>query len=133
MSAPSMSSFDLVTNEICIGDPVMGLARYDISLPPGRYSIGSGALAPPSDGKPLIDLDGPYIYILDASKADAFDRAFHELGNECSYNMMEMEARHADLENRVGVQIAFFWEQSLAGRSSEGQYSLDVSKVVPAA
>lgn len=128
-----MSSFDLTTNAICIGDPVMGLVRYEVSVPPGRYSIGSGALAPPGDGQPLIDLDGPYIYILDACKSDAFDHAFHELGNECSYNMMEMEGRHAELENRVGVKIAFFWEHSLTGRSSEGQYSLDVSKIIPAA
>ncbi len=128
-----MSSFDIISDAICIGDPVMGLARYPVTLPPGRYTLGAGAIVPAGSGSPLIDLDGPYMYILDASKLEDFERVFHALGNECSYNMMEMETQHDDLQSQVGADVAFFWEHDLVGSSGEGQYCLDVSKVLPAA
>ncbi len=42
---PCMSKFTLETGSIAIGDPVMGLARYSVSLPPGRYELEAGCMA----------------------------------------------------------------------------------------
>jgi hypothetical protein len=130
-----MSEFDLVTNAVCIGDPVIGLVRYEVNLQPGRYTLASDAIRPSSEsdaqgeGLGLIDLDGPYLYVIDASKADDFQKAFHVIGNECSYMMMEMEDRHEELEEKAGTKIAFYWEADLTSECREGQYVLDVAKI----
>ncbi len=130
-----MSEFTLETGSIAIGDPVMGLARYPVSLPPGCYVLEPGALkhviAADSDetSLPLVDLDGPYVYVLDASKCEQFETAFHEVGNECSYMMMEMQNRHQDIERKTGTQIGFYWEEELAGENREGKYVLDTAKI----
>ena len=130
-----MAEFTLVTDSICIGAPVMGLARYALSLTPGHYTLEAGALKRvdgtnvEEDNLSAIDLDGPYLYVVDASKNEQFDEAFHEIGNECSYMMMEMQNRHKELETKVGIQIGFYWEEDLAGRNCEGKYVLDVTKV----
>jgi|688.fasta_scaffold159125_3 hypothetical protein len=132
---PCMSKFTLETGSIAIGDPVMGLARYSVSLPPGRYELEAGALVQVNgidvekDNAPSINLDGPYIYVLDAAKVQQFEIAFHEIGNECSYMMLEMQNRHHELEKRTGTLIGFYWEEELAGASREGKYVLDINRV----
>lgn len=130
-----MPEFTLETGSVAIGDPVMGLARYSVSLSPGRYALEMGALKQ-IDGTeseenrlPLIDLDGPCIYILDASKIEQFETAFHEVGKECSYMMMEMQNRHKEIEQKTGAQIGFYWEEKLAGASREGRYVFDTTRI----
>ncbi len=130
-----MSEFTLETDSISIGDPAMGLARYSVSLAPGRYTLDAGALKPVDEADaiegsvPRIDLDGPYLYVLDTSKTEQFEAAFHQLGNECSYNLMVMQSRHEELESKVGSQIGFYWEADVAGTNREGTYMLDIAKV----
>jgi len=81
-----VSEFDLLTKAISIGDPVMRMAEYKVSLEPGRYTLAPGALRrsdesnAAGEGNELIDLDGMYLYVVDSSKRDAFEEAFHEMG-----------------------------------------------------
>lgn len=86
VSRTEFMAFDLLAGTICVGDPVMGLARYTVALAPGRYTLATGALVSPSAQTDcaVIDLDGPYLYVVDASKQQVFEQEFHLLGNECS-------------------------------------------------
>jgi hypothetical protein len=130
-----VSAFDLLTKAISIGDPVMRMAEYKVSLEVGRYTLAPGALRPSdesnADGEriELIDLDAMYLYVVDSSKRNAFEKAFHEMGNECNYMMYEIEERHSEIEEKLGVKIGFYWEADVTSENCEGQYFLDVSKI----
>lgn len=126
-----MSIFKLTTDKLSIGDPVMGLVDYAVSLPPGKYVLQAGALKPVDESLgPPISLDGPYLYVVDAAKADEFETAFHQLGSECAYDMMQMHSRHHEIEQAIGVHVAFYWEEELTGENAEGTYSLDLARIV---
>lgn len=124
--------FELQSERLAIGDPVMGMVHYDLSgSTPGLYSLRSGCLVKPKQGSQgkKVTLDSVYLYVVDASHEEAFTKTFHRLGNACAYNMAEMQKRHADLEKEVGVQVGFYWVGELSGVWEEGSYELDVSQI----
>src|SRR5262245_61223805 len=91
--------FELQSGQIAIGDPVMGMVHYDLSgFSPGLYSLRIGCLVKPKVGSQATKmiLDSVYLYVLDASHEEDFTKAFHRLGNECAYNMAEIQKRHSD-------------------------------------
>jgi len=51
------------------------------------------------------------------------------MGNKCNYMMYEIEERHSEIEEKLGVKIGFYWEADVTSESCEGQYFLDVSKI----
>jgi hypothetical protein len=75
--------FELQSQQIAIGDPVMGMVRYELTgFTPGLYSLATGCLAKPkhgSQGKEM-GLDSVCLYVVGASREDAFTKLFHQFG-----------------------------------------------------
>lgn len=128
-----MSDFTIMTEKIAIGDPVMGLATYDINdVESGEYTLIKNALIPLEidiEKEKIIDLDSQYFYVIDKSKEADFVNLFHKIGGECSYNMMTMEQKHEDIEKELGVSIGFFWTCDIVDESPQGRYFLDKKKI----
>src|SRR5262245_55259102 len=78
--------FDIKTGSLAIGDPTMGLVTFDLQLPSGRYRCEPGAIRPRTarDTK-TITLDGPYLFVVDASLADKFLEWYNREFNECGF------------------------------------------------
>ena len=50
------------------------------------------------DKTQVINLDGPYIFVLDATYVEQFENWFHEVGSECSYLIPEIVERLEEVE-----------------------------------
>jgi hypothetical protein len=123
--------FELQSRRIAVGDPVMGLRKYDVKLKAGLYSLEKGCLVKAKGFRQesRISLDSVYLYVLDATHEERFTAWFHQMGNACSYNMTEMQNRHRELEEMLGVRVGFYWTGELSDGWEEGEYVLDLSKI----
>lgn len=121
--------FDIRSGSMLIGDPTMELAKFDLNLPPGRYRLKEGALMAINAGDALdpkkIDLDGPYLFVLDASAESQFDSWYHEAGRATSYNIIEVVKRLPELEVRLDITVAFYWVADLFDDAVEGTFTLN--------
>jgi hypothetical protein len=126
--------FDLKTGVLAIGDPTMGLAQYSLTLKAGAYRLGPKAFRRPvgkaDSAKPLIDLDSPCVFALDAAHVPEFKAWYHRVGNECSYMVLTLEQRLPEFEAIIGSRVGFYWEEEIAGENREGQYILDPAKII---
>jgi hypothetical protein len=122
--------FDVKTGSIAIGDPAMGLVTYDLRLPPGRYRLNFGALRQPTaNDLQKISLDGPYLFVMDASVVTRFLEWFHRTYEECGYIIPRVEMRLDEAATTLGAKVGFYWEETLSGLAQEGVYALDVAEV----
>jgi hypothetical protein len=124
--------FDLESGTLAIGDPAMGLARYPLRLAPGAYRLGSQAFqlnAGDNEPAPLISLDSPCVYALDAAHLAKFKEWYHRVGNECNYMALTLAERLPEFESAVGARVGFYWEREVAGDDREGEYVLDPAGV----
>lgn len=123
--------FDIKTGSVAIGDPTMGLVTYDLRLPAGRYRCDPGALRQPTanDGQ-TICLDGPYLFVVDASLADKFLEWYHRTFNECGCIIPNVAMRLDEAAKVLGAEVGFYWEETLSGRANEGTYALETSLIV---
>jgi hypothetical protein len=112
----------------------MRLAHYSLSLPPGAYRLGPRAFrraAGPADlARPLIDLDSPCVFALDAAHVAEFESWYHRVGNECLYMAFTLAKRLPEFESTIGARVGFYWEHEVAGQDQEGRYVLDASHVL---
>jgi hypothetical protein len=123
--------FDVRTGRIAIGDPAMGLVTFDLRLSPGHYRCNRGALRAPSDpDSQTIPLDGPFVFIVDAAKTERFLEWFHRTFNECGFVIPNVAMRLSEATTELGVQVGFYWEETLAESSREGSYALDPAMIV---
>lgn len=125
--------FDLTTATLAVGDPTMGLARYPLALPAGAYRLGPRAFrraaGQANSSQPLINLDSPCVFALDAAHVAEFESWYHRVGNECAYMAFTLAERLREFETVVGSRVGFYWEHEVAGQNREGQYVLDPSRV----
>jgi hypothetical protein len=122
--------FYVKTRSIAIGDPAMGLATFDLRLPPGRYRLNFGALrAPTAEDLSKISLDGPYFFVVDAAFVEPFLEWFHRTYEECGYIIPRVEMRLDEAAAALGVEVAFYWEEALSGLAQEGVYALDTAEI----
>jgi hypothetical protein len=118
--------FDVGTGSIAIGDPAMGLVTFDLGLLTGRYHCNRGALREPTDkDTQRIRLDGPFVFIVDSAKKDQFLEWYHRTFRECGFVIPMVAMRLGEATTELGVQVGFYWEEMLAGKSREGTYALD--------
>jgi len=123
--------FDLQTGCIAIGDPAMGLATFDLHLLPGRYCCSPGTLKQHSvKDIQTISLDGPFLFVVDAALAEKFLKWFHRTFNECGCVIPNVAMRLDEATVEVGVQVGFYWEETLSCRAQEGSYAFDATKIV---
>lgn len=135
MSSYQENTFEIATTSISIGDPVMGMMQHTTDLPKGHYTLDVGALVSPdnnemdvSDGA-IIELDGPYIFVVDSSREEAFEDKFHEMMDEYGHVLTELIDRLQEFDEHLSVKVGFFWENELVGSAREGNYQLDPSKL----
>lgn len=128
--------FDLKTGSLAVGDPTMGLARYSLALPAGAYRLGSQAFRRAAgqaiSTQPLINLDSPCVFALDAAHIAEFESWYHRTGNECSYMALTLAKRLPEFETAVSARVGFYWEHEVASQDCEGQYVLDPAGVLKA-
>jgi hypothetical protein len=124
----TMDTFTVTGSSIYVGDPTIGMVKYAIDLPAGEYTLSKWALVP-SKGGDAIDTETMVIYVVDSSKGSEFEDAYHQIGNECDYNMMQMEQRHQEIERALGVRVGFYWVSELSGSGEEGTFQLDRTKI----
>jgi len=128
------AAFDVRTDSIAIGDPAMGLVHYALAVPAGRYRLEAGALRAGDDSDATaIRLDGPYLFVVDASAEEEFLRWFHRAFDECGYIIPRVVERLEEATAGLGVRVGFYWEEELVGEAREGTYRLDPAKVVKSA
>ena len=130
-------AFSLASGKIAIGDPGMGLVVAKLGLVPGRYRLKPGALVAPKKRQrglsPIMTLDLPCLFVMDAAQRDAFLGWFERAWLECRYDMACVAQRAREIPSTLGCEIAFYWENELAGAAREGSYRLDPAYVHPAA
>jgi hypothetical protein len=129
--------FELKTGRVAIGDPAMGLARYSLNRPPGLYRLSGWAFLMVDDlstvpADAIIDLNAPYVFVLDEGRLAEFERWYHQVGNECSYMVLAIVQRLPEFETAAGTRVGFYWEREVAGENFEGQYILDPDEVLEA-
>lgn len=130
-------AFGLASGKIAIGDPGMGLVVAKVDRAPGRYRLQRGALVAPSRRQrglsPVMTLDLPCLFVLDAAHKRAFLAWFERIWAECRYDMARVGQRASEIPSELGCEVAFYWESELAGVAKEGSYRLDPKYVHPAA
>jgi hypothetical protein len=123
--------FDVKTGSIAIGDPTMGLVTFDLRLQPGHYRCDPGLLRQPTaKDAQTISLDGPYLFVVDAALAERFLEWYNRAFNECGFVIPAVAMRLDKAAKTLGVEVGFYWEETLSGRAQEGTYALDVSLIV---
>jgi hypothetical protein len=123
--------FDIKTGSVAIGDPTVGLVTYELRLASGRYRCDPGTLRRPTDDDAQkICLDGPYVFVVDASLADRFLEWYHRAFNECGYMIPNVAMRLDEAARALGAEVGFYWEHTLSGRAQEGTYALETSLIV---
>src|SRR5262245_54291181 len=123
--------FDITSGSLAIGDPTMGLVQFDLQLPPGRYRCERGSLrSPGSKDTQTIRLDGPYLFVVDASCCDQFLEWYHRTFDECGYDITRVAMRLDEAAEALGTAPGFYWEESLSGEAREGTYALEKSLIV---
>jgi hypothetical protein len=123
--------FDVRSGCIAIGDPTMGLPHYPLNLPAGRYRLQPGALREVAGTKSApISLDGPFLFVVDASLEAEFLSWYHRTFDECGYIVPRVVERLPEVEAKLGVRIGFYWEEELVGAAKEGTYQLDPANVI---
>ncbi len=122
--------FDIKTGSVAIGDPTMGLVTYDLGLLPGRYRCEPGTLRRPTvEDKQTINLDGPYLFVIDGALADKFLEWYELTFNECGYDLIKIVMRLDEAAKLLGAEVGFYWEQTLSGSPQEGTYALETSLI----
>jgi hypothetical protein len=123
--------FDIKTGSVAIGDPTMGLVTYHLGLPSGRYRCDPGALRrPTAEDARTISLDGPYLFVVDGAFADRFLEWYNRAFNECGFVIPKVAMRLDDAAKALGVEVGFYWEETLSGRAQEGSYALETSLII---
>jgi hypothetical protein len=123
--------FDIKTGSVAIGDPTMGLVTYDLRLSPGRYRCDPGVLRQPTaNDKQTICLDGPYLFAVDAGLSDKFLEWYRRTFKECGYIIPKLAMRLDDAAKALGLEVGFYWEETLSGKAKEGTYALETSLIV---
>lgn len=126
--------FSLRSGRLAVGDPAMALREFGTSFPAGTYFLGVGALRP-VDAEPnqqILSLDTPGVFALDAECNTGFESWYHRVGNDCGYRLDIILKRLSEFEELTGLRVAFYWENDVAVKCREGQYTLDLSRVLPA-
>ena len=122
--------FEVRTGSIAIGDPAMGLVVFNLGLSPGQYRLERGALMDPQDhdGR-KITLDGPFLFVVDAIAMEGFLKWLHRTFEECQFVIPEVAMRLNEAAVELGLEVGFYWEDTLSGRAQEGTYALDTAKI----
>lgn len=79
-----------------------------------------------------MDLDGPYLFVLDQKYLQKFEDWYHQVGGECSYMIHAIAGRLGEFESSSGTRIAFYWSADVASGNRQGRYVLDASGIQPA-
>ncbi len=123
--------FDVRSGSVSIGDPTMGLTKFDLRLPIGRYRCDPGTLRVPSTkDTQTICLDGPYLFVVDAMLTDRFLEWYHRVFNECGFVIPALAMRLNEAAKAIGAEVGFYWEETLSGIAQEGTYALDAECIV---
>src|SRR5262249_33753940 len=109
--------FDIQTGSIAIGDPAMGMVRFDVGLPRGRYCCHRGALRETTDEDgQAIRLNGPFVFVVDAALVERFLEWFHRTFNECRFVIPKVAMRLDEVAAELGAKVGFYWEETLSGK-----------------
>jgi len=123
--------FDIRTGSVTIGDPAMGLVTYGLRLPPGRYRCAPGALRrPTANDAQTICLDGPHLFVVDTAFSNKFLDWYKQTFNECGFVVPKVAMRLDEAATAIGVQVGFYWEETLSGHAQEGTYALETSLII---
>ena len=106
----------------------MGMKQFEVSEL-GDLKLQVGALTKAKEDVEPISLDSPSLFVVDTKNEKEFEDWFHEIGNETSYTIPLMINRISEIEEKIGMKIAFYWEEEITGDASEGEYSFDTSKI----
>ena len=127
------TSFEVESDTLLVGDPVMGMQRYDVShLSPGFYRFERGAIfcadreEAVEKGLPLIVCDCVFLYVVDADYEEEFQAMFERYDD-----VTEFIDDLAVINDELGVEAAVYESQGLIGQAIEGCYLLEVTKIVP--
>ncbi len=73
---------------------------------------------------------GRFFFVVEATLSERFLEWFHRTFNECGFIIPKVAMRLDEAAAVLGVEVGFYWEETLAGESKEGTYVLDPSKIM---
>ena len=123
-----MNRFSIKCGKLAIGDPTMGMVVVDFP-DSGEFTLQQGALFPAQDDVPVIALDSPGLFVVDAEFLSEFEEWYHKVGAETYYALHLLEERTDEISRKLGSEVAFYWEEELSGASKEERYQFDPTKV----
>lgn len=123
-----METFSVTSGKAAIGDPTMGLATIETGV--GTFKLIEGALRSANPGEPIVDLDFPALFAVDAEFTDQFEAWYHRIGNETNYTLPLMIDRLDEANKEIGTSVAFYWEEEISGSPREGSYTIERSKII---